>query len=64
MVIIWLIFIGIVLQLGTILLSRQVESNDGSNALVSYLSSIVSMVLNISKIFIIFLIALIIVNLF
>lgn len=63
MVIIWLLFIGVVLHLATILLSRQVDPPDGSNAVVSYLASIVIMVFNILKVFILFAIILTVINL-
>jgi len=62
--IIWLLFIGLVLHLATILLSRQVDPLDGSNAEVSYLASIVVMGLNIVKVIILFLIILTVINLF
>jgi len=60
----WLLFIGLVLHLATILLSRQVDPLDGSNAEVSYLASIVVMGLNIVKVIILFLIILTVINLF
>lgn len=61
---IWLLFIGVVLHLATILLARQVEPPDGSNALVSYLASIIIMVINIGKFFVLFAIILTLINLF
>jgi len=62
--IIWLLFIGVVLHLATILLSRQVDTLDGSNAVVSYLTSIVIMGFNILKFLILFLIIFTVINLF
>lgn len=67
MAIIWLLFIGIVLHLATILLSRLGNSQDGSNgsdAVVSYLAPIVVMGFNIIKVFILFSIILIVINRF
>lgn len=61
---IWLMFIETVLHLATILLSLQVEPPDGSNALVSYLASIIIMVINIGKFFILFAIILNVINRF
>ena len=63
MAIIWLLFIGVVLHLATTLLSRHVHPSDGSNAVVSYLSSIVIMGFNILKVFILFAIIVIVINL-
>ena len=60
--IIRLLFIGVVLHLATILLSRHVDPDDESNALVRYLASIVIMGFNIIKVFILFVIVLWVIN--
>lgn len=62
--IIGLLFIGVVLHLATILLSREVDKSEGSNTLVSYLGSIVILGFNILKVFILFGIILQVINLF
>lgn len=67
MEVIWLLFIGIVLHLATILLSRLVNSLDGSNgsdAVVSFLAPIVVLGFNIIKVFILFFIILAVINRF
>lgn len=62
--IIWLLFIGIVLHLATILLSREVDKSEDSNTLVSYFGSIVILGFNILKVFILFGVILQAINLF
>ena len=62
MKIIWLLFIGIVLHLATILLSREVDKSEGSNAVVSYFGSIVILGFNILKVYILFAIILLVIN--
>ncbi|ODA40821.1 hypothetical protein [Desulfosporosinus sp. BG] len=62
--IIWLLFIGVVFHLATILLAREVDKSEGSNTLVSYLGSIVILGFNILKVFILFGIILQVINLF
>lgn len=60
--IIWLLFIGIVLHLSTILLSRHIHPINESNAVVRYLASIVILGFNILKVFILFAIVLQVIN--
>ncbi|MCO1603895.1 hypothetical protein [Desulfosporosinus nitroreducens] len=60
--IIGLLFLGFVLHLATILLSRHVDPVDESNAVVRYLASIVIMGFNILKVFILFAIVLLVIN--
>lgn len=59
-----LLFIGVVLHLATILLSREVDKSEGSNATVSYLGSIVILGFNILKVYILFAIILQVMNFF
>lgn len=58
------LIIGIISHSVSILLSRQVDRLDASNAVVSYLVTILILVLNLLKYFIVFFISWKVINLF
>jgi len=52
--ILWLVFIGIVINLFTFMLKKQYEESSSTNSFISFFSSTVIMVFNVAKYLIVF----------